>query len=260
MRILHLVIAGLLLSGGGAKAQSLRDLCAERPGKATPPCILDAGHLQLEMGLADAVFERSRGAHDTTTTLGAAEVRFGLTRRLEVEAGWSPLILDHDRGADHRAGTGDAMLGVRGALTDPDAEGPAVALQGFVTAPTATHGLGAGGWTGGLRLPASIPLGANTDLGLTPEIDMARDAAGGGTHLAWIGAAGLSHAFGATTLGAEVWGEIDADPSGKVRQASADFTAARAVGGDAQIDAGVNLGLNRATPDVEVYAGVTRRF
>ena len=259
MRALILALAAALIAGS-TQAQALRDFCAERPGKATPPCILDAGQAQLEVGLADAVFERGRGEHEDAYTVGAAELRFGLTRRVEVEAGWTPLIVDHERGAAHRTGTGDATFGVRGALTDPDADGPAVSAQGFVTAPTATHGLGAGGWTGGLRLPISVPLGPDSDLGLTPEVDVARDAAGGGTHLAWIGAAGLSHAFGPATLGAEVWGEIDEDPSGRMHEASADFTAAYAVGQDAQLDAGVNLGLNRATPDIEVYAGVARRF
>ena len=259
MRTVILVAATSLLAGS-AQAQGLRDFCAERPGKATPPCILDAGHLQLEVGLADVVFERSRGAHHTAYTLGASEVRVGMTRRVEVEAGWSPLIVDHDRAAGHRTGVGDSVLGARAALTDPDAHGAGVSIQGFVTAPTATHGLGAGGWTGGLRLPAQIPLGKDSDLGLTPEVDVLRDAGGGGTHLAWIGAASVSHAFGATTLGAEVWGEINDDPSGRVREASADFTAAFAVGDSAQLDAGINLGLNRATPDVEIYAGVARRF
>jgi hypothetical protein len=259
MRTPLLALAVLLLAGS-ARAQALRDFCAERPGKATPPCILDAGRLQLEVGLADAVFQRGAGAHEDIYALGAAEVRFGLTRRVEVEAGWTPLIVDRARGAGRRTGVGDAMLGARAALTDPDRGGPAVSVQGFVTAPAATHGLGAGGWTGGLRLPASIPLGSDAALGLTPEVDVLRDAAGGGTHLAWLGAAGVSHAFGPTTLGAELWGEIDGEPSGEVRSASADFTAAYAVGKNAQLDAGVNLGLNHATADVEVYAGIARRF
>lgn len=258
-RVPLLALAALIFTGS-AHAQALREFCAERPGKATPPCVLDAGHLQLEVGLADAVFERSRGAHETIYTLAASEVRFGLSKRVEIEAGWMPLILDRDRAAGRRTGVGDAMLGARVALGNPDADGAAVSLQGFVTAPTASHGLGAGGWTGGLRLPVSIPLGSDTDLALTPEVDVVRDTAGRGTHLAWIGVAGVSHAFGPTMLGCEVWGEIDDDPSGKVREASADFTAAYAVGDNAQLDAGVNLGLNRATPDVEIYAGIARRF
>jgi hypothetical protein len=259
MRAMLLLIAAAGLLTNAAHAQGLREFCAERPGKATPPCILDAGHVQVETALADAVFERSRGAHQDTYLLGGTEIRMGLTQRLEAEAGWTPLILDHARGEPRRRGVGDAVFGLRGSLSDPDKAGPVLALQGFVTAPTATHGLGAGGWTGGVRAPASIPLGA-TDLGLTPEVDVLRDADGHGAHLAWIGVAGLSRGFGAATFGVELWGQMDDDPAGRAYQASADLTAALAMGGDAQLDAGVNLGLNRRTPDVEIYTGVAKRF
>lgn len=259
---MRMLLFALVLSGLATRvaAEDLRDLCAERPGKATPPCILDKGHLQLETGLADAVFVRGRAGREDTYTLGASEVRFGLSRRTEMEAGWSPMIVDHARGAGRTTGVGDAMLGVRSALTDPDADGPAAAIQGFVTAPTATHGLGAGGWTGGLRLPLATPLGPDLDLGATPEADLIRDADGRGTHLALQGAMGLSRGFGALTVGAELWGQMDDDPARRTWQASADLTAAVAVGKDAQFDAGVNLGLTHAAPDVEIYAGLARRF
>ncbi|WP_293906565.1 transporter [Phenylobacterium sp.] len=261
MRTLLLALA-LTLSAGATHAQQakLRDFCAERPGKATPPCILDAGHLQLEAGLADAVIDRSHGGHQETYTLGATELRFGLTPRVEVEVAWAPVVAVHAQGAGHRTGVGDTVLGLRGALTDPDKDGLAISAQGFVTAPTATRGMGAGGWTGGVRLPVSAPLAKDTDFGLTPEIDVVRDADGHGAHLAWIGVAGLSHGFGRLTLGTELWGEVDDDPAGRVHQASADLTAALALGDDAQLDAGLNLGLTHATPDAEVYIGVARRF
>ena len=61
-------------------------------------------------------------------------------------------------------------------------------------------------------------------------------------------------------LSAEIWGAWDWDPSGTVRQASADGSAAYLLGNDAQLDAGANFGLNRATPDVELYGGVSVRF
>lgn len=237
-----------------------RDFCAQRPGRATPPCILDAGHAQIEAGLADAVFQHSAGAHDDTYSFGAAELRVGVTPRIELEAGWSPAIVDTIRGGERRTGTGDAFLGVLGALTDPDGKGVAVSAQGFVTLPTATHGLGAGGWTGGVRLPVAIPLAGDTAVGLTPEVDVLRDAGGGGTHLAWIGVASLSRSWGPTTLGAELWGEIEDAPGATMRRATADVTAAYVLGKTLQFDAGANFGLNRQTPDAEVYVGVSRRF
>jgi len=261
MRSLIIFALGFtLVSAATAHAQDLRDFCAQRPGKATPPCIVDAGHLQIEVGLADAVFQRSGGVHEDTYTLGATELRLGLTKRVEVEAGWSPWVIDTTRGGERLTGTGDASLAVLAALTDPDGKGVAVSAQGFVTLPTATHGLGAGGWTGGARLPMAVPLSDTVSLGLTPEVDILRDAAGGGVHAAWIGVASLSRAFGPTTLGAELWGEVEDEPAGTIRRASADLTAAFAIGKSLQLDAGANLGLNRATPKAEIYAGIARRF
>lgn len=259
MRILLLALS-ITLMAAAASAQDLRDFCAQRPGRATPPCIVDTGYLQAEVGLADAVFQRDTGVHEDTYSLAATDLRLGLTRRIELEAGWLPWVIDTTRGGERRSGVGDATLGLMGALTDPDGKGAAVSAQGFVTLPTATHGLGAGGWTGGVRLPISLPLNASNSLGLTPEVDILRDAGGGGTHFAWIGVGSFSHTFGVATLGVELWGEIEDEPMGTIHRASADLTAALAVGKNAQLDAGANFGLNHATPAGEVYVGVSRRF
>lgn len=249
----------LLAAASTAHAEE-RDLCAQRPGKATPPCVLDAGRLQLEVGLADAVFQRSGGVHEDIYELGALALRLGLTPRVELEAAWTPRIVDRVRGGPHASGTGDTTLGALAALTDPDGKGLAVSLQGFVTAPTATHHLGAGGWTGGVRLPVAVPLSEAVGFSLTPEVDILRDAAGRGTHAAYVGVGGLSRTAGQTTLGVELWGEVEDEPAGTIRRATADLTAAYVVGKDVQLDAGANFGLNRATPGLELYVGVSRRF
>jgi hypothetical protein len=260
MRFAAILLAVFTLNAGAARAQMLRDFCADRPGKATPACILDAGHLQIETALADAVLQRGGGVHEDSVAVASSELRFGLTSRLEAEAAWTPLIVDRTRGAGERTGVGDLTLGLRGALTSPDTKGVMVSLQGFVTAPTATHGLGAGGWTGGARLPITVPLGGDVSLGMTPEADVARNAQGGGTHAVLTNVVSLGRAFGKATLGLEAWGSLDEDPAGHARLASADLTAALALGDDAQLDGGVNFGLTRATPDLEVYVGVSRRF
>jgi len=61
-------------------------------------------------------------------------------------------------------------------------------------------------------------------------------------------------------LSAELWGGWDWDPAGTTRQASADGSVAYLLSNDVQLDAGANFGLNRATPDVEIYGGVSKRF
>ena len=61
-------------------------------------------------------------------------------------------------------------------------------------------------------------------------------------------------------LSAEIWGQWDWDPAGTTRQASADGAVAYLLSNNVQLDAGANFGLNRNTPDVELYGGVSKRF
>jgi hypothetical protein len=242
-----------------------RALCADRPGKATPPCIVDVGRWQLEVGLVDTALQHQDGQKDDVYTLGQFELRTGVTQRSEIEIGWTPWSIERqsqDGVRDRRAGVGDLSLGYRTSLTDPDGTGVAVSLEPFVSAPTATHGQGAGGWAGGVLLPIGGPITEAVSFGFTPEMDVVRDAAGGGTHLAWAGALGASRAFGPATFGLEVWGARDLDPAGATTQASLDATAAWVPANlpDLQLDAGVNGGLNRNTPRMEFYMGIARRF
>lgn len=245
----------MALAAGSVHAEALRDFCADRPGKATPACILDAGHLQVETGLADAALDRGHDGY----LLGQTELRFGLSRRTELEAAWTPLSLERGAGA-HRSGVGDLTLGVRSALSDPDGAGPQISWQAFVTAPTATHGQGAGGWEAGARLPLSAELKAGFALGLTPEADARRDGDGHGRHLAVSAAASISHDFAGASVAVELWAERDEDPAHHLSRASFDISAAWMVSKALQVDAGANAGLTHATPDLELYVGVSRRF
>ncbi len=248
----------LLFAATAAKAQALRPFCAERPGKATPPCILDAGHLQLEVGLANAAFRSGAG---DVLAFGVTELRYGIASRLEAEASWAPWIVARPKTAAQVTGVGDLTLAARWSLSDPDAQdGLAAAVQGFVTAPTATHGFGAGGWTGGIRAPLSAPLPGGFSLAFAPELDVARNAAGHGAHLASSAALSFGRGFGDLSLNAELWGSIDDDPAARTYQASFDVNAALALGRNGQVDAGANFGLNARTPDVVVYIGVSHRF
>ncbi|HKP79486.1 MAG TPA: transporter [Phenylobacterium sp.] len=259
---------GVLLAALGtvARAQpaSARPLCADRPGKATPPCILDVGRLQVEAGLFEASRERRNGARDDLDAYGGLELRAGLTRWSEFELSWTPWTVERaqDGGTvQRRAGMGDVTAGFRAALTDPDRSGFALSVRPFLSAPTATHHMGAGGWQGGVSLPASRAAGSWT-LGATPELDIARNAGGGGTHLAGALAVAASRGLGPLTLGAELWAAVDDDPLGRSTQASFDLTSAWTPAADPelQLDAGVNLGLNGQTPGLDVYLGLTRRF
>ena len=52
MTRLAILAAALLASAAPAGAEGLRDFCPDRPGLGTPPCTMDPGHFDVELGLA----------------------------------------------------------------------------------------------------------------------------------------------------------------------------------------------------------------
>lgn len=255
---------GTLLSlAGGAHAEQRRDFCPDRPGKGSPSCVVDPGVFQVEVSAVDAAFQRSGPGSSDTYAVGSLEMRLGLTPKLEGQVDWTPYTQVRSRdGEGSIEGVGDVVLLARRSLRNPDGSGFSVALEPFVSAPVGKRGIGAGGWQGGLIAPMSVPLSEDLALSLAPEVDITRDADGEGTHLTWAMAAGVSWPVGPVTLGAELWGSIDDDPAGQARQASLDLTLAWSPPAqkNLQFDAGVYGGLTRDTPDLEVTAGLSRRF
>jgi hypothetical protein len=62
------------------------------------------------------------------------------------------------------------------------------------------------------------------------------------------------------SMAAEVSLTRDRDPGGHSTEALAGFSAGWQPDDDSQWDVGANVGLNRDSPDVEVYLGFARRF
>jgi hypothetical protein len=137
-----------------------------------------------------------------------------------------------------------------------------VAVDPFVKIPTANHQLGNRKVEGGLLAPIQVSLGKlPLTLSLDPELDWLADADRHGRHAATQQVVNLGMAIGEKlSVSTELWGMWDWDPAGTGKQASWDVAAAYLVSKDLQVDAGVNVGLNRQTPDVELYTGVAVRF
>jgi hypothetical protein len=233
-------------------------MCADRPGKATPPCIVAPGHLQLEVGLVDWS-GRSPSSAQTSEAIAASEIRYGLTERTEVELAWTPVSISHLDGT-RQVGVGDVTLGARTALTPPAGSGLAVSIEPFVVAPAGTGGQGAGQWGGGVLLPVSFPVGGFS-IGVTPALQTVPADDGPGVRAQLSAALGASYGFDNISVGAELWGarqpsEHSAD------QASGDLFVAWSPArlSDVQFDAGLNAGLTRNTPRVELSLGVAHRF
>ena len=128
--------------------------------------------------------------------------------------------------------------------------------------PTAKHSLGNGKVEGGIALLADSSFGkSSVGWGIAPEVDVAADGDGSGYHVATAAAASVGVPVSRRiTVSGEVWGAWDFDPAGTVRQYSIDGAAAYLISKDVQLDAGANFGLNRNTPDLELYTGISFRF
>jgi hypothetical protein len=247
-----------------AAAASDLTICAARPGKSTPACTVPAGHFQLETGLIDWSLRREGGERDTSLVIGETTFKYGLTGHSDLELDVTPWQRLASRAGgihDRASGFGDLVISYKHRLSSLDAA-VQFALLPFVKLPTAKRSLGNSKLDGGLLAPIGFAIGKSPfSLGLTPEFDWTADADRKGHHPGMVQVVSLGwQASDRLTVSGDLWGQWDWDPAGTTRQYSADVSAAYLVRPDLQLDAGANFGLNRATPDIEVYSGVSILF
>jgi hypothetical protein len=116
---------------------------------------------------------------------------------------------------------------------------------------------------GGLVVPLQFALSNTWSLSLVPEIDVLKNEADDGRHAAGVVALGITRIITPQiSASAELWANVNGDPTGVATQQSFDLAATWQPPGtvDLQLDIGANLGLNADTPGAQLYAGVSHRF
>ena len=266
MKLKPVFLACLVMSAPAWGEGKLRDLCAERPGLDTPACTVDPGHLQVEVGLGDWTLDRQPDSRTDTIVVGDISARYGVGESTEIRLGWSAYGHSRTRGqatgaVDRLSGTGDVTIGLKQNLSSPSGDGFSLAVLPYATLPTGKTGIGAGDWGAGLLIPASYALTEVFTLELTPEWDAAVDSDGEGRHSAYGSAAGLGVKLN-EQWSMSVEGQLirDRDPAGHSTQALAGAYLAWQPKRRIQFDAGAQAGLNHATPDVELYFGISEKF
>lgn len=241
-----------------------RDYCPARPGLGTPACTMAPGQVSVETSLGDWTLDKQGGDRTDTVLIGDTSLRIGLTDSVEAQIAWTPLGIVRERTGgvvDRATRTGDATLGIKANLRDPDGSGLSVAVQPFVTLPVGRTPIGAGDWGAGLVVPITYDLSKTVNLEVTPEVDAAVDLDGRGRHLAYSGVVGVGFALSdAWTLTLEDQLVRDEDPSGSTTQDLASASLAWMARKTLQLDVGAVAGLDRNAPDFELYAGIARRF
>lgn len=254
----------MISASSAAAVADEQPICADQPGKSSQACTVPPGHFQFESSLADWTLDKHGGERDTAIVIGETGFKFGLTDRSHIDIDiqpWQRVTSRIGNIHDDASGFGDVLVSYKYRFSPADAA-LAVAISPFVKVPTAKHSIGNGKWEGGLILPIQYAI-PKTSLSLssTPEIDWTADVDGHGHHAGMAQVVNLGWQVNdKLNLSAELWGGWDWDPDGTTRQSSADGAAAYLINKKLQLDAGFNVGLNRVTPDLELYIGVAEQF
>lgn len=265
VRFAALAGAIALASAAPALAQE-RDYCPQRPGLGTTPCTIAPGRVSVETGLVDWTRDDQPDTRTDTFAFARTQVRIGLDDWLELDATWLPYGRQDVRDKPARrstatGGVGDVTLGFKANLWNPDGSGVSIAVVPFATLPVGRAPIGASDWGAGVLLPVYWDVGHGLSLQFTPEVDAAVNSSGRGRHLAYSGIIGLGFPLlKQVSATVEFQGRQDDDPGGARTQAFASVSANWNPRDNLQFDIGAVAGLNRASPSVEVYAGVSRRF
>ena len=257
--------AMLILLPASAFAED-RDYCPTRPGLGTTPCTISPGHVSVETALVDWTLQQNSAQRTDTVLIGDAFVRIGLFDAIEAQFGWTPYgrVRTRDTVAgtiDRGSGVGDVTLGLKANLSHPDGSGFSAAVQPFVTVPVSSSAIGAGDWSAGIVIPVTYDLSEKVNLATTTEFDAAVDQDRHGRHFAASETIGLGVKLtGKLTATVEGQAARDEDPAGKTTQYLASVSLAWLENKNLQFDMGCVAGLNHDAPDVELYAGISRRF
>lgn len=239
-------------------------ICTDRPTKSSAACTVDPGMIQIEADIVNASFQRLNGTTTDTYLIANPTLKYGLTKTLDIEAGLDPYEVVRTRdqtGTRTASGIGDLYLRLKSQLYNSANGATQISLYPYIKLPTARHAIGNGSVEGGLIVPITFQLNDKINLAYSPEGDVFKDTVGSGRHFNTAHVVSVAYSLpGDYTLNGEVWGDWNFDPSGTVKQYSLDFIVTKLVNKGLQLDGGVNFGLNRETPGVQVYAGVSTKY
>ncbi|HET9640711.1 MAG TPA: transporter [Allosphingosinicella sp.] len=251
-----------LCAAGAAQAQDA-PICTDRPTKANAVCTVPPDQFQLETSALGWMLNEAGAGRTELLTVTSSFAKMGLTERSDLEIGFTPFaeLTSRAPGAfDRVSGFGDTLFRYKHRLTSASAPVQLAAIP-FAKLPTAAGGLGNGKVEGGVALPVSFAFAGPATITLGPELDVLADSDGSGRHPALVNLVNISLAvaFRWSIVG-ELWTNFNFDPAGTIEQASADGAVAYTLSNRLQLDAGANFGLTAATPDLELYVGLSFRF
>lgn len=240
----------------------LREMATDRPDKTESPITVDAGHFQIETDLVAWTRDESGGSTTEVLDVLPFNLKVGLTRATDLQLVYGAMsrVRASERGAETReSGTGDVVVRIKHNIWGNDAGATALAVMPFVKVPTNTLRSLNDDVEGGVIVPLAIDLGQGFGLGLMTEVDILKTERGGAAP-AFVNSATLSFALTERVgLYVEAFAERSAE-SGAAALVTVDAGVTLAVTDNLQLDAGANIGVTDAADDLNLFAGLSRRF
>jgi hypothetical protein len=225
---------------------------------------VDAGHFQYETDLYNGTFQRVGGVSTQTDLIANPTLKYGVSPKVDLELNmtlYEDVSVHGIGGKSDLSGVGDLYLRVKANVYSSPKGVLTASVIPYVKAPTARLGVGDGAVEEGILAPVSYKINDLLTLTSVPELDILKNTIGNSRHSNTAQLLNLAYSLPRSiTVYGEVWGDWNFDPAGVVAHASADFAAAWGATPYLQFDAGLNLGLNRATPGAQVYIGVSQKF
>jgi hypothetical protein len=248
-----LLAAWLLLVGPQAAA---RELSTDRPDQTESPYTVEPGRYQAEFQIA--AVGHGPGGTRPSWQVAAVNLKRGLSRTIDLQFVTPGLeFIPSAEGRD--AAVGDLMLRLKWNARGNDTEGFAWGLMPFVSFPTGMDGVTAGGFEGGLIVPAAFPLSERAGLGVMAQGDVVRDGDGSGTHVVGLFTATVSREIRGPLGGfVELAARVRPRAEG-ARETMLDLGATYGLTADSQLDAGIQWGLSEAAEDSRVFLGLSVR-
>ncbi len=252
-----------------APAAAMRAFEPERPGKILTPFTIDAGHFQIESDFINYIHANDAGLGMQFYEVADPTIKLGLTNWVDFELvlnGYQNVVTHSSQSGALVAnghGFGDTFMKFKINLVGNDGGPFAMALVPYVKVPSAAPGLGNGAVEGGVALPMQISLPGDFALALQTEYDALKNASDSQHYANLVNIANLSHAVSFIsrdlTASIEFFSSVGTDPF-TPSVYTFDVGLAWLIQPNAQLDAGANFGLTKASPNLNLYTGVTVRF
>jgi hypothetical protein len=239
----------------------LHEFSTDRPDVTESPYTVDAGHVQIELSLAE--YTRGRDFSGTLDVL-PVNLKLGLLDNVDVQLIFTPYQRVESDG-DVMEGFGDeTLVRLKINLQGNDHERTAFAVMPFVKLPTGTGGLSNDHIEGGLILPVATDLPGDWSLGAMIEADLVYRDEKQEYGLDLVHSVTLGHTVeGPVSAYVEYVGVLPRGAAVGIErryQAIASAGLTLEVGENLLLDAGTRIGFSGASDRSTIFLGASTRF